>query len=233
IDQLASMAEFELITNASAQPVAKRLSPLSERLFNTCMGGPPWPPLAEAEPAPAKRGGHGGPPIQGHDEEARLEQRARADDDETRIRLLECSDRRTEIRAIAKEIKRLVLMDDFSLGDIGLVVRQRATYEDTIARVFEEEGIPCSLARRMAAVEIAAVRAASRLIELLIELAREEPSSAKVSNVADLIKSGYFRLSEDELVALANRLEGESPEFSAQHTAPSTQNPTARWNADE
>src|SRR5262249_16094170 len=112
-------------------------------------------------------------------------------------------------------------------------VRERVAYEDIIARVFEEEGIPRTLGRRIAAVEIPAVRAAVRLIDLLIELAREEPSSPRVSGLADLIKSGYFRMAEDELAALVNRLEGEPSEVGAQHSALSTRHPPARWNADE
>ena len=51
------------------------------------------------------------------------------------IRYFECGDRDTEIRAIAKEIKRLVLREGYRLADIALVVRQRATYSETITRV--------------------------------------------------------------------------------------------------
>ncbi|HEY3135557.1 MAG TPA: PD-(D/E)XK nuclease family protein [Blastocatellia bacterium] len=211
------MAEFEVLASTDAKPVAETLSPLRERLFNACKG-----PLVDIRPhQPAERDSHGGPPTQGRHEDFACDQQTQPTDAKSAMRLLECSDRQTEVRSIAKEIKRLVLTDGFKLGDIALIVRERASYEDTIGRVFEEEGIPCTLVRRTSAVEIPAVRAASRLIEL----AREEPSSPRVSDLADLIKSGYFRLSEDELVALSERSRNESPYFSTQHSA--------IWNADD
>ena len=49
------------------------------------------------------------------------------------IRYFECGDRDTEIRAIAKEIKRLTLVEHYQLSDIALVVRQRDAYAKTIA----------------------------------------------------------------------------------------------------
>src|SRR6185503_3521755 len=65
------------------------------------------------------------------------------------IRYLECGDRDTEIRAIVKEIKGLVLREGFNLADIVLVVRQRAAYTETIARVLREESLPCNLESRV------------------------------------------------------------------------------------
>jgi ATP-dependent helicase/DNAse subunit B len=201
IKQLGSMAEFELLASSSAQPVAERLTPLRERLFN--------PAPVEARPA----------------ESAQNE----SPENLSRIRLLECANRQTEIRAIAKEIKRLVLISEFSLTDIALVVRERASYEGTIARVFEEEEIPCALGRRTPAVEIPAVRAALRLIEMLIELRREQQSAAKVSDLADLIKSGYFRLSKDEVAALAGRFERDWVFEGAE----AARREPPHWDADE
>src|SRR6185503_16233504 len=59
------------------------------------------------------------------------------------IRYLECGDRDTEIRTIAREVKRLVLTENYELADIALVVRERATYGPVISRVLLEESIPC------------------------------------------------------------------------------------------
>src|SRR5213082_3129932 len=58
------------------------------------------------------------------------------------IQLFECADRELEIRSIAKEIKRLVLTNDYNLSDVALVVRAREYYADTIARVFADESVP-------------------------------------------------------------------------------------------
>lgn len=211
--QLGSMAEFEVIASDDAQPVAEALSPLRERLFSSRGGDAGWPPLTELGPltgnpvraietvadagpplperqAAPERGGHLGPPLHGQD-----------------IKLLECSNRQTEVRAIARQVKRLVLTESFTLGDIAVVVRERAPYEATIARIFQEEGIPCSISRTMPAAEIPSVRAALKLIEILIDRHQAAHSAAKLTELAGLIKSGYFRLSEDDVSMLATRFE--------------------------
>gem|GEM_PF-388067 len=124
------------------------------------------------------------------------------------IRILDCGNRQTELRAIAKEIKRLVLLEGYRPSDVAVVVRQRSSYEDTITRVFEEEQIACTLGRRISLTDVPSVRAAMKLFELLIELDREG-GALKVSQVADLMKSGYFGLSERELLALRERFDRE------------------------
>jgi ATP-dependent helicase/DNAse subunit B len=82
------------------------------------------------------------------------------------IRYFECGDRDTEIRAIAKEVKRLTLLEHYQLSDIALVVRQRDAYAKTIARVMREEGVPCKLESRIDVVDVPATRAALKLLEL-------------------------------------------------------------------
>jgi ATP-dependent helicase/DNAse subunit B len=118
------------------------------------------------------------------------------------IRLFICADRETEIRKIAKEIKRLVVEENYRVGEIALVVRERASYADTIARVMRDEEIPCNLEPRINVTEIPAVRAARKLFEMLDEIARSEKAEVKVADLADLIKSEYFRLDDSELSAL-------------------------------
>ncbi|MEK6286350.1 MAG: PD-(D/E)XK nuclease family protein [Acidobacteriota bacterium] len=181
IDQLASIAEFEIQQSAEAQPVAAGLSLLSRRLFNSSV----------TEPTIA-------------DEQAAAEASEEVFENSLSISLLDCGDRQTEIRAIAKEIKRLVLLEGYRPSEVAVVVRQRALYEDTIDRVFEEERIPCALSRRIALTEVPSVRAAVKLFELLIELAREG-GAPKAGEIADLVKSGYFGLSETELAGLRER----------------------------
>ncbi|HEU4478056.1 MAG TPA: PD-(D/E)XK nuclease family protein, partial [Pyrinomonadaceae bacterium] len=115
------------------------------------------------------------------------------------IRYLECGDRETEIRAIAKEIRRLVLQEDYSLADIALVVRQRASYSQTIARVMREESLAFNLDNRVDVKDVPALRAALKLFAVLEELSPGEAVNPRVSELADLIKSEYFRLDEAEL----------------------------------
>ena len=157
---------------------------------------------------------------------------------QTSIRYLECTDRETEIRAIAKETKRLLLDENYQLAEIALVVRERASYADTIARVFREESIPCDLDRRLIASEIPAARAVIKLLIILDDLGRDKGNVLKMPQLADQIKSGYFRLSRENVERL-------SEQFTAtySHLLNDCETPAAlerrkrdygigRWNAD-
>lgn len=115
-------------------------------------------------------------------------------------RLLRCADRETEVRAIAKEIKRLVIREKYSIRDIALVVRQRAAYTETITRVFADEQIPCSVERTVNLTDVPAVRAIQKLFRILGT--EGDAANPRVSELADLIKSGYFRLSNDAIALL-------------------------------
>ncbi|HSP63598.1 MAG TPA: PD-(D/E)XK nuclease family protein, partial [Pyrinomonadaceae bacterium] len=118
------------------------------------------------------------------------------------ITLLECGDRETEIRSIAKEIKSLVLNEGYQLGDVALVVRERSAYADTILRVCADESIPCNLERRVEAIHVPAVRACGKLFQLLKEPAREDFRNPKAGDIAHLLKTDYFRVSPENLAAL-------------------------------
>ena len=123
------------------------------------------------------------------------------------IRYLECNDRETEIRTIAHEVKRLVLTENYDLADIALVVRQRGAYANTIARVLRQESIPCNLELRIDGGDVPANRAALKLIALLEGIAAEDP--IRISDLADLIKSEYFRLDDADLKVLSERFNAE------------------------
>ena len=129
------------------------------------------------------------------------------------IRYLECGDRDNEIRTIAREIKRLVLTENYTLSEIALVVRQRAVYASTIARVLIEESIPCNLELRIDAADVPANRAALKLLMLLEELSSDEPHTTRIAEIADLIKSEYFRLSDAEMRALSLRFDESHAEL--------------------
>ncbi|HEY6045353.1 MAG TPA: PD-(D/E)XK nuclease family protein, partial [Pyrinomonadaceae bacterium] len=116
--------------------------------------------------------------------------------------LLECTDRETEIGAIAKEIKRLVLRENFNLSEIALVVRERAAYADIILRVCAAESIPCNLQRRVEAQHIPSLRACGKLLQILKETEREHVTNPKASELAHLVKTDYFRISEQSLQTL-------------------------------
>jgi ATP-dependent helicase/DNAse subunit B len=179
IDQLNSIANFETAVDGRVLAVAGSLTPLRERLFNS----------SHIDSGPAAD--------------------STKDASETNITLLECSDRQTEIRAIAKRIKRLVLLEGYELSEIAVVVRELASYTEVIARVFEEESVPCSIEQRMRLADVPAARAALKLFDLLMKLAREGDATLKASELAGLVKSGYFRLSEVELDALHARFSQE------------------------
>ncbi len=123
------------------------------------------------------------------------------------IRYLECGDRDTEIRTIAREVKRLVLVENYDLAEIALVVRQRATYGPTITRVMLEESLPCNLELRIDAGDVPANRAALKLLSLLEGLSTEDPQMTRIAEIADLIKSEYFRLSDAEMRVLSTRFD--------------------------
>src|SRR5580765_676439 len=184
IDHLQSIAPFATITGNESNVVAENLRPLREGLFNT--------------------------DARGATEVAQVANLRSADSTPTndsqinnlRYTLLECSDRELEIRSIAKEIKRLVLTDGYQLSDIALVVRERASYGETIARVLNDESMPCNLERRFEATHVPAVRACGKLFQLLRE-PREHVTNPKASDLAHLIKTGYFRPTREHLEDLA------------------------------
>jgi ATP-dependent helicase/DNAse subunit B len=132
-----------------------------------------------------------------------------ADTRQSEIRYFECGDRDTEIREIAKEIKQLILRESHCLADIALVVRQRAAYADTIARIMREESLPCNLESRVDANDIPANRAALKLLAILDQMSADEAAAPRVSHLADLIKSDYFRLNDNDLNALSVRFDAE------------------------
>ncbi len=189
IDHLAAIAPFEKkLIAEELVPTAGALSGLRASLFNSSLSKPADidQPAETAEPD--------------------------ANQKESEIRYFECGDRETEIRAVAKEVKRLVLREGFRLEEIALVVRQKASYADTLSRVMREESLPCSLESRIDATEIPGVRAALKLFAILEDSAREGTDSSKsprLAELADLIKSEYFRPGREELAELSLRFDQE------------------------
>ncbi len=180
INQLCSIADFDIKHSQASLATEGALAPLREKLFN--------PTLADLKLS---------------DDPEALD----AKNKQSQIRYFDCTDRETEVRTIAKEIKRLVLLEGYKLSDIALVVRERTAYAETITRVMREESLPCNLDRRLTIAEIPATRAALKLLSILDELARDDANVLKMPQLADQIKSGYFRLPQEELDDLATEFE--------------------------
>jgi hypothetical protein len=70
-----------------------------------------------------------------------------------------------------------------------------------------EESIPCNLELRVDAADVPASRAALKLLTLLEGLTTDENQSTRVAEIADLIKSEYFRLSDAEMRVLSTRFD--------------------------
>jgi len=175
VAQLSSMSDFEVKYSGEAELTTGALTSLREKLFNTT--------ASSAQPPDDNNS---------------------SDHDQTNIRYLECGDRDTEIRNIAREIKRLRVSEGFKLSEIALIVRQRASYGPTISRVMREEGIPCRLSPRIDSPDVPSIRAVVKLLSLLETPAEEH---FRISDIADLVKSEYFRLGEEDLQELSRAFE--------------------------
>ncbi len=190
IDHLEGIASFETKwLAAEVAPTRGALAGLRENLFNSSLTVTPDNDQVEPEDAPALQ--------------------------QSEIRYFECGDRDTEIRAAVKEIKRLVLREGYRLDEIALVVRQKASYAETLARVMREESMPCNLESRIEATAIPGLRAALKLFAILEESAREPNDareSPRLTQLADLIKSEYFRPGPADLAELAARFDAEYAE---------------------
>jgi ATP-dependent helicase/DNAse subunit B len=188
IDHFSAIAPFVEIRNSGELiPATGALSDLRQNLFNPSLSDK-LQPVRELQ----------------HDETL-----GELENNQSEIRFFECGDRDTEIREIVKEIKRLVLQEGYSLADMALVVRQRAAYADTIARVMREESLPCNIESRVDANDIPALRAALKLFAILEQLSRDEAAAPKTSDLADLIKSEYFRLNDKDLATLLEQFDSE------------------------
>jgi ATP-dependent helicase/DNAse subunit B len=178
IDHLKSIASFEVAGPTDRQhepPISASVNESLAPLRERLFNPTPAGAAAAAEPQPATAA----------------------------LQLFECSDREVEIRTIAKEIKRLVAGGDCKLSDMALVVRERASYADTIVRVFAGESIACNLELRIEAPDVPAVRACGKLFQLLKE-PREQVKNPKASDLAHLIKTDYFRVSDESLAELTS-----------------------------
>jgi ATP-dependent helicase/DNAse subunit B len=190
IEQIQATATFEIQQAEEFAETAEGLSRLREKLFR-----------AVELPGGEEDENRESPPS----DEQPIEQDA--------IRIFDCSDRETEIGAIAREIKRLLFVEGYKLSDIALVVRERESYAETIARVMRDESIACNLPGSLAPPEIPAIRALQKLFQLLKDAVHSEPRGIRLSSFADLIKSEYFRPTDEALFQLARDFDENFAEF--------------------
>jgi ATP-dependent helicase/DNAse subunit B len=181
VEQLKSIADFEIKSIDDCAEVTSTLTPLRSRLFSASEPRGVSPTVSKGS-----------------------SDRQDAGEPQARIPALlrECSDRETELRWIAKEIKRLIFEDDYKISDVALVVRERAAYAESILRVFETESVPCNLERRVPANEIPSVRASAKLFQILKSPERQRVVDPKANDLAHLVKTGYFRISSDDIEKL-------------------------------
>ena len=203
VQQLKAMAaDFEVVQHSDSRDVGAVATAIRMRLFNPVVV-PGGVGVEVAEIVSARDGEEG---MEAGERDARSPRGPSAP------RVFRCGDRETEVREIAREIKRLVLVENFSIRELAVVVRQRAAYAETIARVFSEENIPCTVERSLNLSDVPAIRAVLKLFQILAD--NRDSANPRVSDLADLIKSGYFRLSEDvirRLLAVPNEQQAQLP----------------------
>jgi len=199
IEQLKSIADFEILSASDNVESRSGLAPLRERLFNGEYDRGSSPTVREGATA-------GKMPAARTKATQRIKKTSAGDPGDacapTALQLFECSDRETELRSIAKEMKRLIGAENYKLSDMALVVRERAAYADLILRVFAAEAVPCNLERRVAANDIPCIRATAKLLQILKDPERDHVTNPKASDLAHLIKTDYFRLSDEQLQEL-------------------------------
>ncbi len=115
-------------------------------------------------------------------------------------------DLESEIRHIAKTIKRYVRRDQLKPSDMAIVVRDKEAYGPRLRRALADEGIAYALDERLPVTDIPAVRA--WLIVLAAALDRPDGEtdadaapSLPVSRLLDLLKSDYFAVPESQMPA--------------------------------
>lgn len=85
---------------------------------------------------------------------------------ESKIEIISAPDRAAEVRAVAREIKRLAIEDHVALNEIAIVCRTLSSYAHHVERIFGECAIPVAIDASLAASDNPAVVALLRLLNL-------------------------------------------------------------------
>jgi ATP-dependent helicase/nuclease subunit B len=108
------------------------------------------------------------------------------------VKVISAPDRASEVRAVAREIKRLVIEDRFALDDITIVCRSLDKYAHHFERVFTEGSIPLELDTQIELGE-------NPLIVAILRLLRLSEKQFQRRAVLECLRSPYFDLSEFNL----------------------------------
>jgi ATP-dependent helicase/nuclease subunit B len=115
-----------------------------------------------------------------------------ADPNEAAINIISAPDRLTEVREAAREIKRLMRKDRFSVDEIAVICRSLHLYTAHFERVFDEWSIPLRCDRSSALGENPLIIAARKLLSLGV---KNFPRRLCL----DSLRSPYFDFSFAEL----------------------------------
>lgn len=106
-----------------------------------------------------------------------------------KIKIISAPDRAVEVRAVAREIKRLVVEENFALDDITIVCRSLNMYAHHFERIFQECSIPVELDSQTPLGENPFIVA---LFSLLILGEKSFPRRRMI----ECLRSSYFDFSE-------------------------------------
>jgi ATP-dependent helicase/DNAse subunit B len=109
------------------------------------------------------------------------------------LTLLVARNRAAEVRAVAREIKRLVLFEEVPAADIAVVVRSRDRYESLVHDVFLDERVPTTAGRHTAILDCPPVRAALKVLEAA--LSARGGRGAPVRELVGIVQSGFLACS--------------------------------------
>ncbi len=129
-------------------------------------------------------------------ESLRLNDEQSNDSRKPSIKIISTPDRAAEVRAVAHEIKRLVIEEGFAASGIAIVCRQLSLYAHHLERIFSECSIPLSLDCAISLEECPPIIALMRLLAI-------SSKSFPRRGVIDLLRSPYFDLSPFGLDELA------------------------------
>lgn len=103
-------------------------------------------------------------------------------------------DRAHEVRAVAKEIKKLALDQGYAPHEIAVVSRSRDRYESLVRDTFRAEGIAVSLGERRRLTDLPSARAAMKLLDAAVSNRSRSGRQIRIERLVGLLKSDFFRV---------------------------------------
>jgi len=147
--------------------------------------------------------------------------------DSKNIRILEAPDARTEIRLVARQIKRLYRESAAHYSDFCVIVRHVGSYEKLIEAVFDDYGIPVLVHERKKMIENAIMRFLRRLCAVFADDWKPEDVFALLGSSLPTGLSAE-EVSALEAAAQAENLSAGRTSWEALSKNPSTGEPARR-----